>query len=243
MRPRYGVVRKKATVVPVPPLHERVLDARVDRIAADPGVGDRQVVADVEHRDRDDARDVEPDRDVEVLLAPDRDRAEEVHRVDDPEDRERHVERPRQLGVLPGLREAEEVADPAGGDQRLPPPEVDPGEGVAVEPGLEQPLHRVVAAREDHVPHEGEDHRVGVQRPQPPEGEPGRHVESRQEEQRRDQEPNEHADHGPEDGGQEEEARGVVIEAHDVVHRSSILCRCVFGAVHTAAPGGADRYG
>jgi hypothetical protein len=41
---------------------------------------------------------------------------------------------------------------------------------------LQQALDRVVDAREDHVAHEREDHRVGVQRAQPAEGEVRRDV-------------------------------------------------------------------
>ena len=54
-------------------------------------------------------------------------------------------------------------------DDQLPAPEVQPGQRVAEHPRLEQPLHRVVDAGEADVPAEREDHRVGVQRPQPPE--------------------------------------------------------------------------
>ena len=60
----------------------------------------REVVHDVQHRDDDDQRAVEPVRDVDRRdLAP-RDRAEEHDRVADPDHGDRDVERPLELGVL-----------------------------------------------------------------------------------------------------------------------------------------------
>ena len=112
-------------------------------------------------------------------------------------------------------------------DQELPAPEVDLRQDVAEEARLQQPLHRVVGAREDDVPAEREDDRVRVQRPEPAEREERREVQPRHEEHGRDQDPHEHADHGPDHGGQEEEPRGSIVIADGVAHRSPILFRCV----------------
>ena len=46
----------------------------------------------MQDRDRDDGRDVEPDRDVQVPLSPARDRDEEVHGERDPDHRDREVD-------------------------------------------------------------------------------------------------------------------------------------------------------
>ena len=52
-------------------------------------------------------------------------------------------------------------------DDELPAPEVDRAQAVAEHARLAQPLQRVVDADEHAVADEGEDRRVGVQRPQP----------------------------------------------------------------------------
>ena len=87
-------------VVAVPPLHEGVLDAGVGRVAAEQRVGDGHAVADVQDGHGDDRGDVEPDGDVEVLLAPDGEGAEEVDREDHPQRGDHDVEHPGQLSVL-----------------------------------------------------------------------------------------------------------------------------------------------
>ena len=229
-------------VVAVPPLHQRVLDARVGRVAPEPRVRHRHAVADVEDGHRDDRGDVEPDRDVEVLLAPDRDRAEEVDREGDPEHGDHDVEQPRQLGVLLALRGPGHERERRGDDEQLPAPEVHLRQDVAEEPRLQQPLHRVVGAGEDDVAAEGEDDGVGVQRPEPAEGEVRRQVQPRQEEHRRDQDAHEHADHGPHHGGQEEEPRGSIVVADGVAHRFPILRRNVKSFTYANSARGTGTY-
>src|SRR6185295_10659070 len=72
-------------IVTVPPLHERVLDAGIERVALEERERQLEVVEDVEDRDRDDRRNVEPERDVEVLLGPVLQRPEEVDGKRDPD--------------------------------------------------------------------------------------------------------------------------------------------------------------
>ena len=203
-------------VVAVPPLHEGVLRAGVDRVAAEPARGHREVVEDVEDRDRDDRRDVEPQRDVEMPLAALDERPEEVHREDDPHQDDRDVEEPLELGVLLRLRDAEGQGQRRADDDQLPAPEVDPRQQVAEHPGLEEPLRGVVDRREDRVAGEGEDHRIGVQRPQPPEGEPLADVEPRVGELQRDDHADKHADDPPDHRGGEELPDDVVVVAEAV---------------------------
>ncbi len=150
-------------VVPVPPLHERVLDAGVDRVALERTDRKREVVEDVEDRDRDDRRDVEPQRDVEMLLAPVPYHRKEVHGERDPHDRDREIDRPLELGVFFSLREPERERDRCRDDDRLPPPEVDLGQGRE-RSRLQQPLRRVVHRRKDRVAREREDHGIRMER-------------------------------------------------------------------------------
>jgi hypothetical protein len=89
-----------------------------------------------------------------------------------------------------------------------------------VHPGLEQPLHRVVDGGEDAVAGEGEDDRVGVQRPQPAEGEPrlvherqglGVQAQRRQHQLQGHDDPHQHAHDAPEDRRPREQADDAVV--------------------------------
>jgi hypothetical protein len=85
----------------------------------------RQVVEDVQHGDRHDRGDVEPDRDVEVPLAPDRASVPKKLTRSHPDHRNGDVDRPLELGVLLALRDAEGQGDRRGDDDELPAPEVE----------------------------------------------------------------------------------------------------------------------
>jgi hypothetical protein len=98
-------------VVPIPPLHQRVLHATEDRVAVQQAGRDREVVDDVEHRHRDDRRDVEPDGHVEARFATLREGPEEVHREHHPDQRDGDVDRPDQFRVFLAAGEAEGQRD------------------------------------------------------------------------------------------------------------------------------------
>jgi hypothetical protein len=65
-----------------------------------------------------------------MLLVPLREGPEEVDREHHPDDRDRDVDRPLELGVLLALRDAERQRDRRGDDDRLPAPEVELGQEV-----------------------------------------------------------------------------------------------------------------
>ncbi len=157
-------------VVPVPPLHERVLHAGVDRIALEQPDRHDEVVEDVQHRDGDDRRDVEPERDVQVPFAAIDERHQEVDAEEsEPDDRDREIDRPFELCVFLALRDAERQRDRGGDDDRLPAPEMEAAQTVAPHPRFAQPLRRVIDRGEDRVAREGEDRSVRVQRAKPAE--------------------------------------------------------------------------
>jgi hypothetical protein len=194
-------------VVAVPPLHQAVGEAGVDRVAAAERGGHRRAVHDVQHRDHDHERHVEPDRHVHVLHAAIEDRHEEVDRERHPHHRDGDVDGPDQLRVFLALREAQREGHRGGDDDGLPAPEVEPAQGVAPHARLEQALHGVVDRGEDDVAAEREDDGVGVQRPKAPEGRPleaevGRPVGDLE----RDDHADEHAHDAEHDGGAEEES-------------------------------------
>ena len=57
-------------VVAVPPLHQCILHASVDRVAFTKTNGYNQIIEDVQHRDSHDGRYVEPQRHVHVTFSP-----------------------------------------------------------------------------------------------------------------------------------------------------------------------------
>jgi len=202
-------------VVPVPPLHERVLDPGPDRVAVRQRGRQLQAVDDVQDRDGHDRRDVEPERHVEVGLVAAGDGPEEVHREGHPDDRNRDVDRPDQLGVFLALRESQRQGDRRRDDDRLPAPEIEPAQPVAGHARLQQALRGVVDAREHHVADEGEDGRVGVQGPQPPVAEPvGGEVDLPERELGGDHHPQEDRDQPPDDRGQGEGPADRVVVDH-----------------------------
>src|SRR3712207_7429884 len=69
-RPPRSTLFPYTTLFRSPPLDQRILHAREDRVRLGPGERDRhrQVVDDVEHRDRHDEGEVEPVRDEDVGL-------------------------------------------------------------------------------------------------------------------------------------------------------------------------------
>ena len=78
---------ERDSVVAVPPLHERVLHAGIHRVALEQADRQLQRVDDVEQRDGDEGREIEPDRHIHVPLAALDDRAEHVPAEDDPDAR------------------------------------------------------------------------------------------------------------------------------------------------------------
>jgi hypothetical protein len=141
--------------------------------------------------------DVEPERDVQLLLAPLGQRPEEVHREQHPHHRDGEVDRPLELGVFLRLRIAERQGDRRGHDDHLPAPEVDAAQQVRRHARLEQALAAVVDAGEDHVADEREDHGVGVQRAQATEAQVRSEVRLPERQLQRNQRAEQQADQTP----------------------------------------------
>ena len=156
-------------VVAVPPLHKRVLDARVHRVALQRPGRHLQAVENVQNRDGHDGCDVEPEGDVHVPLAAFDQRAKEVDRKHDPDHGDRQVDGPLQLGVFFAGRKPGGQRHRRRHDNQLPTPEMKPTQRVAEQAGFAQPLSRVVDGGKHRVARERKDRGVGVQRSQPAE--------------------------------------------------------------------------
>ncbi|KAK4045076.1 hypothetical protein OUZ56_032484 [Daphnia magna] len=160
-------------VVAVPPLDERVLGAAKDRVALHREDRDGERIYNVQNGDGDNRRNVEPDGYIQVLLPTLGERAEEVHREDDPNQRDRNVDRPFELRVFFPLGVAHRERNRGCDDDRLPAPEVDVRQEIGEKTGFYEALRRVVDAGKHHVADEGEDDGVRVERAEAPKGEPG----------------------------------------------------------------------
>ena len=184
-------------------------------VALDPEERDRhrQIVDDVQHRDGDDERQIEPVGDVDVRLAPAHDRAEEDDQVDHPDERQPEVDVPLRLGVLAALGDAEHVAGGGEHDEQLIAPEQERGERRPAE--QRRPagaLDHVERGAEQRVAAEGEDRGRGVDRPQAAEGGPLQaQIEHRVGELEGDERAHGERDHAPEHGRDGEPADDVVV--------------------------------
>ena len=153
-------------VVAVPPLHHRVLHARPDDVGLrrEQRHRDRGVVAEMQHRNRQDEGEIEPVGDVDVRLAAPHDGAEKDQEVDDPDDREPEVGIPLRLGVFLRLGDAEQIAGAGDDNEEIVAEHDEPGRDVAGEAGAAGALHDIERGRDQHVAAEGEDHRRCMQR-------------------------------------------------------------------------------
>jgi hypothetical protein len=107
-------------------------------------------------------------------------------------------------------------------------------EGVGEHPRLQQSLRRVVAAAEERVAREGEDHRVGVERAEPAERRDRQsEIEGGIGELQGDQQPHNHSDQAPDEAGNEKLADDGIIVREFVQHRSRSCTR--HSCTHTRA--------
>ena len=162
-------------VVAVPPLHHRVLHAGPDDVGLRREKRNRHcgIVAEMQHRDREDEGEIKPVRHIDVRLGPPHDRAEVNQQVDNPHHRQEQIGVPFRLGIFLGLRDAEQIAGAGDDDEEVVAKHDEPGRDVACKPRAASPLHDVERRRDQHVAAEREDDSRGVQRPQPAEGRPG----------------------------------------------------------------------
>ena len=122
----------------------------------------------IEHGHGDDSGHVEPQRYVEARLIAFGHGPEEIDCEHDPDEDHCEVDRPDEFGVFLAAGEAGGQRQCGGHDDELPTPKVDGREHVRGGTHLAQTLRRVVYAGKHHVADKGENHRVGVQWPQPP---------------------------------------------------------------------------
>ncbi len=161
-------------IVPVPPLHHRVLNAGPD----DVGFGreqryrNRGIVAQMQHRNGQDEGEIEPVGDVDVRLAPPHDGAEKDEKVDDPHHREPEICVPFRLGIFLALGDAEQISGAGNDNEEVVAQHDEPGRDVAGKPGAAGALHDIERGGDQDIASECKDHGRCVQRPDASERKP-----------------------------------------------------------------------
>ena len=201
-----GGEEKAHRVVAVPPLGQGVLNPREQRVALGPQEADRQgqVVDDVQQGHRHDEGQVEPIRYVDVGLLALPDCAEEDEEVGDPDDGQPEVHEPFRFRVLPACGDAGQVAHGRHDDEELVAPEDEPARQPSGKARPAGPLDDIEGSGDQGVAAEGEDDARGMERAQPTEVQPamvGEIEDPRPGQLQGDDHAHQHADDGPEDGG------------------------------------------
>ena len=156
------------SVVAIPPLCHRVLDARhhLNRTRTEDRHWNNEVVYDVKHRDGDDEGQEEPVRNVDVRLFTFDDRSEEDQQVCDPNDSQPKVNVPFRLCVFFRLGCAHQVACCGQNDEQVVTPEHEPREVAAPKTSSRSALNDVERCRDQRITTKCENNCRGVQRTQ-----------------------------------------------------------------------------
>ncbi len=207
MREEAGGEEEADRVMAVPPLEHRILHAAPQdyRLRGEDRDRDRRVVAEMQHRDREDEGEIEPVGHEDMRLLAAEDRAEEHQQIGDPDDRQPEVGVPLGLGVFLAFGDAEQIARAGDHDEEVVAEHHEPRREIARQPRAAGALHDIERGRQQHVAAEGEDHGRGVQRTQAPEVEPGRDVEPGIGELEGDVDAYRHAREAPEQSGERSE--------------------------------------
>jgi len=110
-------------VMSVPPLNEGILDTGIDRITLEESSRYFEAVADVQHGDRYNCGNVEPECHVHMTFSPLFQCHEEIDGEYDPYNRDGNVNGPLQLGVFLARRKPQRECNCSRYDDRLPAPE------------------------------------------------------------------------------------------------------------------------
>ena len=194
----------------------------------------------MQHRDGDDEGEIEPVGDEDVrFLALDQ-RHQEHQQISHPDDRQPESAYHSGSAYSLRLRDAEQIAGAGDQDEEIVAEHDEPRRQIAGEPRAAGLLHDIERGRDQHVAAEREDHRRGVQRPQPAEAGPRQvEIERGPGQLRGDQEADGKAGDAPEHrhhGGEFDRTQIVVGPAVDLLRRQRR--RTIVIAVHDREGGG-----
>jgi hypothetical protein len=132
-----------------------------------------EVVDDVQHRHDQDERHVVPVRHIDVRLLAPRQRAQVDHEIGDPHHDQQDIGVPFRLGISFRLRNAHHVAGDGNQAEQVVAPHYEPRGDLIGDAGARGALHDIERRRDQRIAAEAEDHRGGVNRPDPAETRPG----------------------------------------------------------------------
>ena len=162
-------------VMAVPPLRQGILHAGPGDIAfrAEERDRDRRVVDQVQHRDRDDKREIEPVGDINMRFLAAREGRHENQKIGHPDECEPDIHVPFRLGIFLGLRDPEEISGCGEDEEQLVAPEHEPRRDIAGETGPAGTLYNVERRRNKYIAAKSENNRRCMKRAQPAEIGPG----------------------------------------------------------------------
>ncbi len=113
------------SVMAVPPLNQRILNASINRIAFQKADRNFNRIHDVKNRDGDNRGDVEPNGNIEMTFTTTKNSSEKIDGKDDPDDGNRNIDRPFKLGIFFSHRISERKSKRGRNDDQLPSPKMD----------------------------------------------------------------------------------------------------------------------
>ncbi|MNZ68894.1 hypothetical protein D3C78_871730 [compost metagenome] len=199
-------------VMAVPPLDHGIGGAGIHRVGFEPADRDRQVVDHVQHRDHHDEGPKEPVSDIDVLDLAAHQGGKEHDAIRDPDDSHPHRTGELDLGIFLGSGQAQRQADQHDGDGRLPAPERESGQLVAVQAYLAGALDGVVTGSKLCAAGKTENHQAGVQGAQAAKAGPRQfEVKFGPDQLRSDPDPHRHPEDAPEHRHDDELADHLVV--------------------------------
>ena len=160
--------KERHKVMTIPPLHQRVLNTRIDRVAFAQPHRDDQAVEHMQQRHGDNRRDVEPQRHIHVPLSTmDQSHHEVGSEEQQPNNSDGDIDRPLKLRVLFALGNPKWKRQGRCENDPLPTPKMKPTQGIGPHPSFAQSLGAVVDGSENRVASKSEYRGIGVQWPKP----------------------------------------------------------------------------
>ena len=156
--------------------------------------------------------DVKPDGNIEMTFSSFDDGHEHVQAKYHPDQGDGNINGPFKFCIFLTGRHAQWNGDGCSNNDQLPSPEMDFSQQVTGHACLEQPLNRIIVAHENTISNKGENDGIGVQGPEPAEGEANRFfshrdtadIEFREHHEQCYPYTNEHTDDAPDDSGKGE---------------------------------------
>ncbi len=158
-------------VMAIPPLRHRILYAREQTVGfhREQVDGHRQIIKGVQQGGRQNEGQIEPVGHIDVWLLAAHDGADEQYQIGDPHHLDQDIDRPFHFRVLARLGITQHIADISQHDDCHPAPKGEAGHAIRNQACLAGALDHIVGRSKQRRAAEAENHRGGVDRPEPAE--------------------------------------------------------------------------